>query len=87
MFTYNERLFTIQAFTTLQSLTGPVQGQNRVFPEYFSHTEKNLFSLQGSQVMETGFSLWEKVQRENPVSIEGMGLQCMQIFYRLLIHT
>ena len=54
----------------------PVQGQNRVFPVYFSHTGINLFSLQGSQVMKTGFSLLGKVHRENPVFITGMGLQC-----------
>ena len=34
-----------------------------------------LFSLQGSQVMETGFSLLGKVHRENPVVTIGMGLQ------------
>ena len=62
--------------TTLQSLTGPVQSQYRVFPVYFSHTGKNLFSLQGSQVMTTGFSLLGKVHREIPVFITGMGLQC-----------
>ena len=60
----------------LQSRTGPVHGQNRVFPVYFSHTGKNLFSLQGSQVMKTGFSLLGKVHREIPVFITGMGLQC-----------
>ena len=27
-------------------------------------------------VMKTGFSLWEKLHRENPVFITGMGLQC-----------
>ena len=27
--------------------------------------------------MKTGFSLWEKVHRENPVFITGMGLQCI----------
>ena len=49
--------FWIQSeLSTLQSRTGPVQGQNGVFSVYFSHTGKNLFSLQGSQVMDTGFS-------------------------------
>ena len=61
---------------TLQSRTGPVQGQNRDFPVYFSHTGKNLLSLQGSQMIETGFSLLGKVHREFPVFITGMGLQC-----------
>ena len=71
--------FWIQSeLSTLQSRTGPVQGQNGVFSVYFSHTGKNLFSLQGSQVMKTGFSLWEKVHRENPVFITGMGLQCIE---------
>ena len=65
---------------TLQSRTGPVQGQNRDFPVYFSHTGKNLFSLQGSQVIETGFSLLGKVHREFPVFITGMGLQCRLIY-------
>ena len=37
--------------SALHSHTRPVQGQNRVFPVYFSRTGKNLFSLQGSQVM------------------------------------
>ena len=71
-------------FITLQSRRGPVQGQNRVFPVYFSHTGKNLFSLQGSQVMKTSFSLWEKVHRENPVFITGMGLQCRYLELSLL---
>ena len=62
----------------LQSRTGPVQGQYRVFPVYFSHTGKNLFSLQGFQVIETGFSLLGKVHREFPVFITGMGLQCIE---------
>ena len=62
--------------TTLQSRTGPVQGQYRVFPVYFSHTGKNLFSLQGSQLVKTGFSLLGKVHREIPVFITGAGLQC-----------
>ena len=43
-------------------------------------TGKILFSLQGSQLMQTGFSLWEKVHRENPVFNTGMGLQCRQKF-------
>ena len=64
-----------QWYPTLQSRTGPVQGQNRDFPVYFFHTGKNLFSLQGSQVIETGFSLLGKVHREFPVFITGMGLQ------------
>ena len=64
-----------RAIPSLQSRTGPVQGQNRDFPVYFSHTGKNLFSLQGSQVIETGFSLLGKVHREFPVFITGMGLQ------------
>ena len=57
---------------TLQSRTGPV-------PVYFSPTGKHLFSLQGSQVMKTGFSLLGKVHRENPVFITGMGLQCSSL--------
>ena len=74
----DHELFRIH-FTPLQSRTGPVQGQNRDFPVYFSHTGKNLFSLQGSQVIETGFSLFGKVHREFPVFITGMGLQCVLI--------
>ena len=62
--------------TTLQSRTGPVQGQYRVFPVYFSHAGKTLFSLQGFQVMTTGFSLLGKVHREIPVFLTGVGLQC-----------
>ena len=64
--TYYEKRYTKNSFKihfwdahTLQSRTGPVQGQNR-----------------GSQVMATGFSLFGKVHRENPVLITGMGLQC-----------
>ena len=30
----------------------------------------------GLPVMKTGFSLWEKLHREDPVLITGMGLQC-----------
>ena len=41
-------------FYSLQSYTGPVQWQNRIFPEYYFHTGKNLFSIQGSQVSITG---------------------------------
>jgi hypothetical protein len=70
---------------TLQSPTGPVQGQNRVFPVYFSHTGKSLFSLQGSQVIKTGFSLLGKLHREIPVFITGMGLQCIDIINTLLV--
>ena len=73
--------------SALQSLTGSVQGQNRDFPVYFFPTGKNLFSLQGSQLMETGFSLWEKVHRENPVFITGMGLQCTIICFRDCLTT
>ena len=61
--------------SSLQSLTGSLQSENRVFPVKFSHTGKNLFSLQGSQVMETGFFLLGKVHRETTVFITGMGLQ------------
>ena len=43
--------------SALQSLIGSVQGQNRDFPVYFFQTGKNLFSLQGSQLMKTGYSL------------------------------
>ena len=53
-----------------------VQGQNRVYPVSFFPTGKNLLSLQGSQLMETGFSLLGETYRENPVFITGMGLQC-----------
>ena len=70
--------------TTLQSHTGTVQGQNRVFPVYFSHTGKNLFSLQGSQVKETGFSLLGKVHRENPVLLQGWVCSASQ-FYALYL--
>jgi hypothetical protein len=42
---------------TLQSLTGSLQGESRVFPVKFSHTGKNLFSLHGTPAMKTGFSL------------------------------
>ena len=62
---------------TLQSLTESLQGENRVFPVKFSHTGKNLFSLHGTPAMKTGFSLWEKLHRENLVFITGMGLQCI----------
>ena len=48
----------------LQSRTGLVKGQNRDFPVKFSHTGKNLFSLQGFPC------------EKNPVFITGMSLQC-----------
>ena len=54
---------------TLQSLTGSLQGENKVFPVNFSHTGKNLLSLHGTPAMKTGFSLWEKLHSENPVFI------------------
>ena len=31
--------------------------------------------------MKTGFSLWEKLHRENPVFITGMGLQCRALIW------
>ena len=66
--------------SSLQSLTGLVQGQNRVFPVEYFPTEKNLFSLAGIPVMKTGFSLLEILHRENPVLITGMGLQfCFEV--------
>ena len=53
----------------LQSRTGLVQGQNRDFPVKFSHTGKNLFSLQGfpcekNFTGKTLFSLQGRVCRE-----------------------
>ena len=60
---------------TLQSLTGPEQGQNRVFPVEYFHTGKILFSLAGIPVMKTGLSLMEILYRETPVFITGIGLQ------------
>ena len=32
-------------------------------------------------VMKTGFSLWEKLHRENPIFITGMGLQCTYQYF------
>ena len=58
---------------TLQSRTGPVQGQKRNFPVKFSHTGKNIFSLQGTPFLITGISLWKKLHKENPVFITGKG--------------
>ena len=66
----------LDILTTLQSHTRPVQGQNRVFPVYFSHTGKNLFTLAGIPLMKTDFFLLGKVHRKNPVFITAMGLQC-----------
>ena len=37
--------------SALQSRTGLLQGQNRDFPVKFSHTGKNLFSLQGTSFL------------------------------------
>ena len=51
----------------------PVQCQIRDFPVKFSHTGKNLYSLQGTPFLITGISLWEKLHRENPVFITGKG--------------
>ena len=48
--------------------------------------KKNLFSLQGSQMMKTGFSLLEILHRENPVFITGMGLQCTFNWCRCTYH-
>ena len=49
--------------TVLQSRTGPVQDQKRDFPVKFSHTGKNLFSLQGTPALIAG----------TPVFITGNG--------------
>ena len=40
----------------------------------------NPILIAGIPVMKTGFFLWEKLHRENPVFITGMGLQCDTIF-------
>ena len=52
----------IQDFTALQSRTGPVQGQNRVFLVYFSHTGKPCFHYRdGFAVYDIEYlrSLWK----------------------------
>ena len=63
----------------LQSRTGPVQGQNRVFPVKFSshgetcfHYREPLYSLQGPCFHYRDFSV-RKLHRENPVFITGNG--------------
>ena len=65
-------LFQIVAIQTLQSRTGPVQGQNRVFPEKFStqgktcfHYREPLFSLQGPLFSLQGFPC-EKTSQGKP---------------------
>ena len=63
---------------TLQSLTGPVQGQYR--PEQgfpcvaFQHREKPVF-ISWDPCNENWFSLMEILHREIPVLITGVGLQ------------
>ena len=42
---------------SMQSLTGSLQGENRVFPVNLTHTGKNLFSLHVIPAMKTGLSL------------------------------
>ena len=49
----------------LQSCTGPVQGQNRVFPAKFSTQGKTCFHYRDFPV--------RKLHRENPVFITGNG--------------
>ena len=68
---------------TLQSRTGPVQGQNRVFPAKFFSQEKNLFALQGTPFLVAGtlFSLQgfpceKNFTGKTLFSLQGMGLQC-----------
>ena len=47
------RLLKLQ-WMLAENSTGPVQGQNRVFPVQYFHTGKNLFSLQGTPVLIAG---------------------------------
>ena len=47
-----------KSFWRLQSLTGLLQGENKVFPVKFPHTGRNLFSLHGTHAMKAGFFLW-----------------------------
>ena len=56
---FSFQILLIDVQPKLQSRTGTVQGQNRVFPVQFFHTGKNLFSLQGNPVLIAGtlFSL------------------------------
>ena len=68
-----------QLFSTLQSPTGPVQGQNRVFSVKFStqgkpcfHNREPLFSFQGPLFSLRDFPV-KKLHRENPVFITGNG--------------
>ena len=68
-------------FLIIQSRTGPVQGQNRDFPVYFSRTGKNLFSLQGSQLMKAGFSLCGNTTQGNPCSGPVLGLYRIAVYH------
>ena len=57
--------------TSLQSLTGLVQGQNRDFPVSYFHSGKNLLLVAGIPVVKTGFSLLEILHRETLFSLQG----------------
>jgi hypothetical protein len=51
--------------------TGPVQGQNRDFPVKFSHTGKNLFSLQGILFSLQGFPCEQNFTGKTLFSLQG----------------
>ena len=69
---WGSRITGLTAKATLQSCTGPVQGQNRVFPVKFStqgktcfHYREPLFSLQGPLFSLQGFPC-EKTSQGEP---------------------
>ena len=64
---------------TLQSRTGPVQGQNRVFLVYFSHTG---FPVDGNRFFPVGNTTQGKPYFHYRA---GMGLQCTQMIKSIML--
>ena len=55
----------------MQSLTGSLQGENRVFPVKFFHAGKNMFSLPGIPAMKTGFPCEKNFTGKTLFSLQG----------------
>ena len=70
-FSFFSRCGTYVAKDTLQSRTGPVQGKNRVFPVYFSHTGKTCFHYRVPRWWQQVFPCWEKYTGKPLFSLQG----------------
>ena len=84
----------VRFYGTLQSRTGPVQGQNRVFPVKFFSQGKTCFHYRGtlfslfSLFLLQGFPSEKNFTGKTLFSLQGMGLQCIWQWDKFLtFHT